>query len=273
MITVKDLISRCDRRKLCQALMSLFKDESEDPEKAITGLSRFIDNLLTVEPIESDKDVVINSKSYGIEINDPFEDTAVYRIQDILKYYEPVNEYDELDGVDLESLDDNNIEKLFKVFERIYDKREEYEREEGTYSYPGCVRGYSYEFCDRKEILGWLVPDHVIKSGEECSYAAVILYEMTFFGFDEADMLAERDKLEESIDEVEKIKELPEEEQEKHYKTLEELEEELGFVDERTPEEKAKDEFDSRKGIALGYLFRYLAVKQVYNDLKDTENI
>lgn len=45
MIMVKDLISRCDRRKLCQALMSLFKDEPEDPEKAISGLSRFIDNL------------------------------------------------------------------------------------------------------------------------------------------------------------------------------------------------------------------------------------
>ena len=52
--------------------------------------------------------------------------------------------------------------------------------------------------------------------------------------------------------------------------TLEEVKREFGIVDERTPEEKAKDEFDARKGIALGSLFRYRAVKQVYTDLKNT---
>ena len=270
MITVKELISRCDRRKLCQAFMDLFKEKPDDPERVINGLSRFIEKLLTVEPVPADNDVVINTVSYGIDINDPFEDTAVYRIQDILKYFEPISEYDELDGVDLESLDDSNIEKLYKVFERIQDKREEYNQENKTYCYPGCVRGYTYEFCEREKILGWLVSDHIPGLDDECGFAAVILKEMTFFGFDEADMLAEREKLEESIDEAERIKELPKEEQEKHYVTLEEVKREFGIVDERTPEEKAKDEFDARKGIALGSLFRYRAVKQVYTDLKNT---
>ena len=252
--------------------MDLFKEKPDDPERVINGLSRFIEKLLTVESVPDDDDVVINTVSYGIDINDPFEDTAVYRIQDIMKYFEPISEYDELEGVDIENLDDSDIERLYKVFERIHDKREEADPENGSYCFPGCVRGYSYEFCDRKEILGWLVPDHIPGSDDECGFAAVILYELTFFGFDETDMLTEREKLEESIDEAEKIKELPEEEQKKHYKTLEEIEKELGIVDERTPEEKARDEFDARKGIALGSLFRYRAVKKVYCEIKDTEN-
>lgn len=238
---------------------------------SINGLSHFIEKLLTVEPISSDDDVVINTVRYGVDINDPFEDTSVYRIEDILKYYEPISEYDELDDVDLDSLDDNDIDSLFKVFERIYNKCEGYDQENKTYSYPSCVRGYSYEFCEWEKILGWLVPDHIPGSDDECGFAAVILKEMTFFGFEEKDMIAEREKLEESIDEAEKIKELPEEEQEKHYASFEELKREFGIVDERTPEEKARDEFNSRKGIALGSLFRYRAIKQVYEGLNNME--
>ena len=45
MITVKELISRCDSRKLCQEFIASFNEEPriDDPEKAIDGLSRFIE--------------------------------------------------------------------------------------------------------------------------------------------------------------------------------------------------------------------------------------
>ena len=78
------------------------------------------------------------------------------------------------------------------MFECIYDKREEYDPENKAYCYPGCVRGYSYEFTEWKKILGWLVPDHILGTDDESGFAAAILKEMTLFGFDEKDMIEKR---------------------------------------------------------------------------------
>ena len=272
MITVKELISRCDRRKLCQEFIASFSEvpRIDDPEKAIDGLSRFIEKLLTIEPVYTEDDIVINNTCYEVSWDGPYENTSVYSIQDILKYYEPILEYDELDGINIETLSDSDIERLFKVFERIYDKREEYDPENKAYCYPGCVRGYSYGFIEWKKILGWLVPDHILGTEDESGFAAAILKEMTFFGFDEKDMIEKREELLKSMDEFDKIRELPEEEQEKHYVSLEEVERHFGYVDERTPEEKARDKFEQRKRMAFDSILQYRAVKKVYIELKDT---
>ena len=79
MITVKELIIRCDRRKLCQEYIASINEETkiDDPEKAINGLSRFIEKLLTIEPVFSDDDIVINNTCYEGGWDGPYENTSV----------------------------------------------------------------------------------------------------------------------------------------------------------------------------------------------------
>ena len=51
--------------------------------------------------------------------------------------------------------------------------------------------------------------------------AAAVIYEMTFCGFMDEEVKAERQKLQEAIEESEAVKKLSEEEQKKHFKSIE----------------------------------------------------
>lgn len=64
--------------------------------------------------------------------------------------------------------------------------------------------------------------------------AAAVIYEMTFCGFMDEEVEAERQKLQEAIEESEAVKKLSEEEQKKHFKSIEAVFAELGWQDKRT---------------------------------------
>jgi hypothetical protein len=61
---------------------------------------------------------------------------------------------------------------------------------------------------------------------------------MTFFGYTEAEVDRERKKLDEAIAEEEAIRQLPPEEQAKHFHSADEVFAQLGIQDDRTEEEK-----------------------------------
>lgn len=65
---------------------------------------------------------------------------------------------------------------------------------------------------------------------------AAVIWEMTFFGFDEAQVEAERRKLDEAAREAEEIRKLPEEEQRKYYVPMEEV-----FAEFDTPEQTEEE--------------------------------
>ena len=67
-----------------------------------------------------------------------------------------------------------------------------------------------------------------------------ILYEMTFFGFEEEQVEAERQRVYEAVRESEEIRKLPEEEQEKHFIPAERIFTEFN-VPERTEKEQQAD--------------------------------
>ena len=68
------------------------------------------------------------------------------------------------------------------------------------------------------------------------------------YAFEEVE--AERQKLQEAIEESEAVKKLSEEEQKKHFKSIEAVFAELGWQDKRTEEEKWKDRFRRDSEIA-----------------------
>ena len=101
--------------------------------------------------------------------------------------------------------------------------------------------GYAFEFSPWEEVLGYELN---IENAEEIGLprlAAAVIYEMTFCGFTDEEVEAERQKLREAIEESEAVKKLPEEEQKKHFKSMEEAFAELGWQDKRTEEEKRED--------------------------------
>ncbi len=266
MITVKELIRKCERRNLCEEYIKQLDLPKDDHEKSIAFVSDFIEKLLTIEPVLSDNDVIINS-NYIDSFSDNIEtSTSVYYISEIKKYFKPVDFFDELEGLTLDELTDD-VDRLAEKFIALMNKRSEYTIEKGSDSFPGWVRGFSYTMTDWNKVLGWLIPDFALETKEIVRYASQIIYELTFFGYEEQDMLEEKEKLNKSIREVKEIEKLSEEEKKKHYKSANELFDELGIIDERSDEEKQYDERKSYRCMTLNGLYQYRAIKRVYNEI------
>ena len=134
-------------------------------------------------------------------------------------------------------------------------------------SIPGIICGYAYFFSDWSEILGYQIPDFVTAKHIEAQYAAPILYDLTFFGYEEEEMISKRNELDRSCEEVKRIHELPEEEQKEYYTTFEELCAEAGISLERTEEEKQNNERIYRKSCVLSQINVYRAIRAVYDEL------
>ena len=91
--------------------------------------------------------------------------------------------------------------------------------------------------------------------------AANVLWEMTFFGFEESQVDAEREELHRRADELDEILKLPKEEQEKHFVPAEKVFAKLGLP-ERTEEEKAADHRRMSRESAENGLGKYRAMRE-----------
>lgn len=92
-------------------------------------------------------------------------------------------------------------------------------------------------FVPWSELLGRKICDKSIEEYGIETLAAEFIWEITFYGWTEADMEKEKTKLTETIEEYEES----EENGTAKYYTVEEVFAELGYVDTRTEEEKQKD--------------------------------
>ena len=96
---------------------------------------------------------------------------------------------------------------------------------------------YAFEFSPWTEILGYEIDVRNACDVGATELCAAVIWEMTFFGFDEEQVEAERQKLHEATREAEEISKLPEEEQRKYYVPMEEIFIEFD-IPEQTEEEK-----------------------------------
>lgn len=100
-------------------------------------------------------------------------------------------------------------------------------------------QGYAFELSPWCEVLGYEVNIANAHEVGIAAFCAAVLYEMTFFGFDEEAVEAERQKLYDSLHEAEELDKLPPEEREKHFFATEEVFAELG-IPEPSEEERHK---------------------------------
>ena len=266
MITVKELFQQIDRQRLCTEYLKLWSDISEDEYDELTvRLSSFIDKLLTIKATQCDGKIVLCPSSYMQYEDHSSPSSSVYYKDEILKYFTPIKSYDELDGYDLEKLSDIDIEHIYIEFSRIMDG---FDGVRNQNSITGRVNGYSYVLSEWSDLLGFYIPDYIVSSDDELGFAAAILSEMTFFGFDEDRKHAEHKILIERAEECEKISQLPEEEQQNYWYSSEDIEREFGLTDNRTETEKAADELKFKRKVVLSEIMQYREIRRIYTELK-----
>ena len=100
-------------------------------------------------------------------------------------------------------------------------------------------QGYAFELSPWCEVLGYEVNIANAREVGVAAFCAAVLYEMTFFGFDEKTVDAERQKLYDSFREAEELDKLPPEERAKHFFSAEEVFAELGIPE---PSEEKQQE-------------------------------
>lgn len=114
-------------------------------------------------------------------------------------------------------------------------------------------QGYAFELSPWREVLGYEVNIANAREVGVATFCAAVLYEMTFFGFDEKTVDAERQKIYDSFREAEELDKLPPEERAKHFFSAEEVFAELGI-----PEPSEEERQETHRQMCREMLFNSL---------------
>ena len=266
MTTVQDLIKLCDRQRLFEEFAKHFCEKPEDiKDDAAQRFYDFLDTLLAKTPVKTDDDIVICEPVYDSDCGLYYSSTVI-SAKDLKEDFRVLDFFEELNGIDADSISDETALALLEKQDELFEKGREFFGDEQSGSFPGHIESFAYEYEPWDKILGYIVPPHIIGSHMQYIFTASVLYEMTFFGYDEKELDKERKELEESIEEIEQFKSLPPEQQKDQLESIEDFEREFGFNDNRTDEEKEHDLFVMRKDGIKTSLEWYREMKRVYAD-------
>ena len=113
---------------------------------------------------------------------------------------------------------------------------------------------YCFDFTPWENSLGWRVDPENIKTVGATPFSAYVLEELSFNGIDQDSQQERIGELTERVEETKRIFELPEEEWPNYFTKANDVFKELGFTDDRTKEEKERDEFNMRYDIIYNYI-------------------
>ena len=267
-MNVQELILKCDRQLLFEEFAKRFCEKPEDiKDDAAKRFYVFFDTLLAKTPVKTDDDIVICEPVYDSDIDcGLYYSSSVIKAKDLKENFRALDFFEELDGINADSISDETALALLEKQDELFEKGSEFLGGEPSGSFPGHIESFAYEYEPWDKILGYIVPPHIIGSHMQYIFTASVLYEMTFFGYDEKELDKERKELEESIEEIEQFKSLPPEQQKEQFETFEDLEREFSFTDNRTDEEKEHDLFVMKKDGIKTSLEWYREMKKLYAD-------
>lgn len=125
-------------------------------------------------------------------------------------------------------------------------------------------QGYAFELSPWREVLGYEVNIANAREVGVATFCAAVLYEMTFFGFDEKTVDAERQKIYDSFREAEELDKLPPEERAKHFFSAEEVFAELG-IPEPSEEERQEAHRQMCREVLVNSLRMYQMLEKYMN--------
>ena len=270
-MNVQELIKKCDRQQLFEEFAKRFCDKPEDiKDDAAPRFFGFLDTLLAKTPVRTDDDIVICEPIYDSRAGLYYSSTVI-SATDLKENFRVLDFFEELDGVASESISDEMAPPLIEKLDELFEKGREFLGDKFTGSFPGHIESFAYEYEPWDKILGYIVPPHIIGSPMQYIFTASVLYEMTFFGYDEKELDRERKELEENVEEIEQFKSLPPEQQKEQLESFEEFEREFGLNDNRTNEEKEHDMFVMKKNGVKTSLAEYREMKKIYYALNEEQ--
>ena len=239
-MNVKDLIFSIPTADLADTYVAKQEIPPEKHDRAVERMTAFLQSLKDKAPKDT------NHLILGIQIVDDdeddgrreFLDACLFKKDDLVAKFDwdsPLSRVTTLEG-----LTDEQIEELAQ-----------------TRTLPDS---YAYDLSPWAEILGYEVdPDNAFEVGP-VPLAAAVLWEMTFFGFDEAHVDAEREELRRRAEELDEILKLPKEEQEKHLIPAEKVFADMGLPEHTEEEQQTAHRRISRE-IAENGLRKYCAIR------------
>lgn len=232
-MNVKELILSQPAADIAAALIDRLDVEPAKRDKVIRRITALIDSLRGMEPEITDYMLL---GVYHMYDDREFLDANLYRKSELTAELAPLPDILAVKGVD----------------ELTVDEAEQTAR---TIQLP---QGYVFELSPWCEVLGYEVNIANAREVGVDAFCAAVLYEMTFFGFDEKTVDAERQKLYDSFREAEALDKLPPEERTKHFFSAEEVFAELGI-----PEPSEEERQETRRQMCREMLFNSLRTYQM----------
>lgn len=207
---VQEFLKQADIEKQVELIMSNQPsyEKPYDETKVRENMTEFINMLLTLKPKVSDDYIMIYEKYYDTDIDDVVQE---YSVMELYKKQELQKGLDKIQGMEnpVTSYNENMSKEELKSL--AVDK------------YDFIPHGYGYEFNEWEETLGYEVYTGNLTADIVQDALYNILFEMSFNGMTRESQEERQNELDEAIKETEEIRKLPEEEQKKHFKTVDDL--------------------------------------------------
>ncbi len=227
-MNVKDLILSQPAADIAAALIDRLDIEPGKRNEGIRRITALIDILRGMEPEATDYILLGVCHMYD---DKEFLDANLYYKSELPAELAPLPDILEMKGID----------------ELTVDETEQTAR---AIRLPQC---YAFELSPWREVLGYEVNITNAREVGIAALCATVLYEMTFFGFDEKTVDAERQKLYDSLREAEELDKLSPEERAKHFFSAEEVFAELGI-----PEPSEEERQETHRQMCREMLFNSL---------------
>lgn len=231
-MNVKELIMSQPPATIAEILLDKFHAKPDDRERAMKRISKFIGDLNRIEPVGSGHLIL---GIFHIDEDGNFLNPCLYYKEELETGYRADSELAGLENI--EELAEEEIERL------------------------ACIRdfpeSYAFEFSPWAEILGYEINVRNARDVGAAELCAAVIWDMTFSGFDEERVEAERQKLHEAAREAEEISKLPEEEQRKYYLPMEDV-----FVEFDIPEQTEEEKQEAHRKLCRKVLINNLRTYQ-----------
>lgn len=234
-MNVKELIASQPPEAIAALLLGRFRNQPDGRdarERAMKRLIKFIKDLDRIKPIESGHLIL---GIFHVDDDGDYLDPCLYCKEELVAGFQPKPELAALESI--EGLADEELERLAHL--RVFPE------------------AYAFEFSPWNEILGYEIDTRNTCDVEATELCAAVIWEMTFFGFDEERVEAERRKLDEAAREAEEIRKLPEEAQRKYYVPMDEV-----FAEFDIPEQTEEEKQEAHRNICLEVLTNNLRTYQ-----------
>ena len=191
-MNVKELILSHPVADIAAALIDRLDVEPAKRDKGIRRITALIDSLRGMEPETTDYMLL---GVYHMYDDKEFLDANLYCKSELPAELAPLPGIITAKGIDELTVDET--EQAARAIQ--------------------LPQGYAFELSPWREVLGYEVNIANAREVGVAAFCAAVLYEMTFFGFDEKAVDAERQKLYDSLHEAEELDKLPPEERAKQF--------------------------------------------------------